>query len=126
MQKQADSSGSNDKGSPKEAGASGWSNMFKETEVEKPSGEKVIYKTYNVQESEKERKDFKWNLDEPTFKLVKPKTTVFKAKETIRKLPMFETFHNEADSIDFEWPNRANLKMVNDVKQLKLKEIKYH
>ena len=65
-------------------------------------------------------------MDEPTFKIVKPKPTIFKAKESVRKLPMFETFHDDVNYYDFEWPNRQNLKTVNDVKSLKLKEIRYH
>ena len=39
---------------------------------------------------------------------------------------MFETYTDDVNYYDFEWPNRANLKTVNDVKSLKLKEIRYY
>ena len=39
---------------------------------------------------------------------------------------MFETFHDEMDYYDFEWPNKQNMKTVNDTKSLKLKEIRYY
>ena len=59
---------------------------------------------------ESERLDPRWNLDEPSFKIVKPKSMILKAKDTVRKLPMFETGMDDLDYFDFEWPNRANLK----------------
>ena len=65
-------------------------------------------------------------MDEPNFKIVKPKPVILKAKESVRKLPMFENFNDDVNYYDFEWPNRINLKTVNEVKQLKLKEIRYH
>ena len=46
-------------------------------------------------------------------------------KESIRKLPMFETFTDQPDHADFEWPSKQQLKAITNVKQLKLNEIRY-
>ena len=46
-------------------------------------------------------------------------------KDSVRKLPLFETFKNEDEQFDFEWPTRAQLKAVTNAKQLRLKEIRY-
>ena len=42
-----------------------------------------------------------------------------------RKMPMFKACNNEMDYFDFEWPQKATLKTITDVKQLRLKEIRY-
>lgn len=46
-------------------------------------------------------------------------------KETIRKLPMFETYEDASSSFDFEWPSKKDLQQIKTVKQLRLKEIRY-
>ena len=48
-----------------------------------------------------------------------------KAKESIRKLPMFETYEDDDGEYDFEWPTKSQLKQVSQVKQLRIKEIRY-
>lgn len=47
------------------------------------------------------------------------------AKESIRKLPMFETYAEDTGEYDFEWPTKATLKQITNTKQLQLKEIRY-
>ena len=52
-------------------------------------------------------KPVKFEFKEPNYNIIKPakpKTAIERAKESIRKLPMFETF---SDSVaDFEWPSK--------------------
>lgn len=47
------------------------------------------------------------------------------AKATIRKLQMFDTYSAKKVDYDFEWPNKSVLKGITQVKQLRLKEIRY-
>ena len=56
---------------------------------------------------------------------MKDKSAILKIKETVKKLLMFSG-DDDGNRIDFEWPNRQNLKATTDVKQLRLKEIRYH
>ena len=37
-------------------------------------------------------------------------------KDTIRKLPMFETYQDDEGEYDFEWPTRAHLKTMTNAK----------
>ena len=46
-------------------------------------------------------------------------------KDTIRKLPMFETYVDDEGEYDFEWPTRSQLKTLTNAKQMRLKEIRY-
>ena len=39
-----------------------------------------------------------------------------RAKETIRKLPMFETYDEGLGEYDFEWPTKTHLKSITQVK----------
>ena len=50
---------------------------------------------------------------------------IARAKETIRKLPMFETYDEGIGEYDFEWPGKKELKTITQVKHLRLKEIRY-
>ena len=43
----------------------------------------------------------------------------------MRKLPMFETYDSETENFDFEWPTKAQLKLLTSARQLKLKEVRY-
>ena len=49
-----------------------------------------------------------------------------RAKDSIRKLPMFEIYDQQiGGEYDFEWPQTAQLKQVTQIKQMRLKEIRY-
>ena len=55
-----------------------------------------------------------------------PVSAIKAAKNSIRKLAMFETYSNsDHQNYDFEWPNASVLKTITSVKQLRLKEIRY-
>jgi len=38
---------------------------------------------------------------------------------------MFETYYDETEEFDFEWPTKALLKTLTYAKQLRLKELRY-
>ena len=57
--------------------------------------EKAVKKTYKVQD--KPVKPFKFEFKEPNYSIVKPekaKSEIDMIKNSIRKLPMFETFND--------------------------------
>ena len=47
------------------------------------------------------------------------------AKASVRKLPMFETYDDDSDSFDFEWPTRTVLKNITKASALRVKEFRY-
>lgn len=55
----------------------------------------------------------------------KSQLSLARAKESIRKLPMFETYDDGLEEYDFEWPSKSNIKQITSVKQMRLKEIRY-
>ncbi len=69
------------------------------------------------------------NPNQEEFKMVGPapvsNSIIKAAKDSIRKLPMFETYQEDTGEYDFEWPNKATLKQITSIKQLQLKEIRY-
>ena len=67
------------------------------------------------------------DLKEPAYSLSKPKSALQKMKESIRKLPVFEVYDEMADTeyLDFEWPQKAQIKLITEPKQFQLKEIRY-
>lgn len=54
------------------------------------------------------------NPSQEEFKMVGPapvsSSSIKAAKDSIRKLPMFETYQEDKGEYDFEWPNKATLK----------------
>ena len=82
-----------------------------------PTSENIIQAISNSLPLEKKiSPTMKLDLKQSECSNSKPKTALQRTKDSIRKLPMFESYKFDSDYLDFEWPQKALIKTISDVK----------
>lgn len=98
----------------KESDTSENNNVFKEWQKEANKIKTEPVKSLNMMLGAAGQEEFK-QVAAPSLNFNSPLKL---AKESIRKLPMFETYTEDTGEYDFEWPTKATLKQITNTKQL--------